>query len=287
MNYLRREYFIISYFARLLRRNFRKYVTVAGFTYSLGALGLYPSSKPTYFFCRYIDDLADGDYVLPHGQSFESFIEELIEFLKAPEQPTKITIQLVLADAVRKLEKCTDRATIQAELTHFLKSMLLDYQRRTTQTTLDQKGIHELYHRSFSSVLKLALLGFGIQLENERVQQLGLVQGKIYALQDIEDDLSQAIINVPAELIKATGLSVEEVVNTPHRLTAMDAFLQWRHQELVEAKSLVDALLGLKTSEKGMKMIRVLVNPLDDYIQQELITATSKESLKLSMNLRS
>jgi len=283
MSYLRREYFILSYFMRLLQRNFRKYFTVAGFTYGLGALGIYPSSKPTYFFCRYIDDLADGDYALPNGQSFESLIHELIQFLEAGQKP-QTTIQLVLADAVRKLEKCTDRSTVQAELTHFLNSMWLDFQRRTSKTTLNQKGIHELYHRSFSSVLKLALLGFGISLADEHVQDLGLVQGKIYALEDIEDDLSRAIINVPSELFEATKLSVETVIKSPQQLTNTEEFGQWKHKELTEAKALIDQLLGLQTSKKGMKMIRVLVNPLDEYVKQELPKVEPRDDPKLSGN---
>ena len=282
MNYLRRELFILSYFMRLLRRNFKKYFTVAGFTYSLGALGIYPSSKPTYFFCRYIDDLADGDYTLPNGQSFESFIAELVEFLKTPHQKANSTIQLVLADAVRKLQKATDLETIQSELTHFLHSMLLDYQRRTVRKALNQAEIDELYHRSFSAVLKLALLGFGIQLDATYVDKLGLVQGKIYALQDIEDDLSQAIINVPSELIKETGFEVEALIKQPAEFTASLPFLKWKQKDLLEAKKLVDELLGLQTSKKGMKMIRVLVNPLDEYIQQELPKAAENKRLKLS-----
>ena len=287
MNYLRRELFILGYFMRLLRRNFKKYFTVAGFTYSLGALGLYPSSKPTYFFCRYIDDLADGDYELPNGQTFESFINALVTFLNSADRKASSTIELVLADAVRKLQKSTDLATIQAELTHFLNSMLLDYQRRTDRKALNQAEINELYHRSFSAVLKLALLGFGIQLDNHYVDKLGLVQGKIYALQDIEEDLSQSIINVPAELIEKAEFSIDALVQTPGQFTATKHFESWRQKELQEAKMLVDQLLGLQTSKKGMKMIRVLVNPLDEYIRQELPKAAHNKGLKLSTDLRS
>lgn len=286
MNYLRRELFILGYFMRLLRRNFKKYFTVAGFTYSLGALGFYPSSKPTYFFCRYIDDLADGDYTLPDGQSFESFIKDLISFLNSVDRKPKTTIEMVLADAVRKLQKSTDLETIQAELTHFLNSMLLDYQRRTDKKALNQAEINELYHRSFSAVLKLALLGFGIKLDHAYVDKLGLVQGKIYALQDIEDDLSQSIINVPNELINAVGFSIEEVIGKAAQFTATEQFDTWRQKELQEAKKLVDELLNLQTSKKGMKMIRVLVNPLDEYIGQELPKAALDNDLKLSTNLK-
>ena len=282
MNYIRRELFILSYFLRLLGRNFKKYITVAGFTYSLGTFGIYPSAKPTYFFCRYIDDLADGDNTLPNGKSFEKLIEGLIEFIKSPNQKASNKIELTLADAIKKLQKTTDLKTIHSELIHFLESMQLDYQRRVAEEALNQSEINALYLRSFSAVLNLALLGFGIQLDKHYVDKLGLVQGKVYALQDIEDDLSRAIINVPNQVIIDAHFAIKDLISKPNEFVVTAAFHKWRQQELLEARDIVDELLTLKTSKKGKKLIGVLVKPLDNYIRQELSKNPKKQSLKLA-----
>ena len=270
MIYIRRELFILRCYIALLRRNFKKYFTVASFTYFLGASGLYRSAKPTYFFCRFVDDVTDGDRPLPKGfDSFQAFIDRLLYLLENKSNSKLKGIELMLTDALRKLDK-TDATPllIRAELKSFLQSMQVDYTRRTQKQVLSQTEIDELYDQSFASVLHLAMLGFGTQLERSDIKKLGQVQGKIYALQDLEDDLRMGIINVPRELVKKAGLSNEELMSSPRLLSQHQAFMEWKHSELSTCNGFIEDLYALEAGKKAKKIIRVLVNPLATYVDQ-------------------
>lgn len=271
MNSFRRELFILNCFFRLLRRNFRKYFTVAGTTYFLGFSGRFPAAKPSYYFCRYIDDLADGDTPVPHGQRFEALINRLIYLVDQPEEKSDEVIDWVLADAIKKLQKASgENSLIRKELKHFLHSMLRDHDRRLMHLVLTQDQINQLYEQSFSSVLHLALLGLKTPLNQNAVRLLGLVQGKIYALQDVYDDLSCGIINVPSQVVNSSKLSLAEVIEQPEVLLETAAFEEWRNEELAFCREVIDQLLDMDEAPKSMKMVRLLVSPLNKYVSSEL-----------------
>ena len=269
MIYLRRELFILRCYLSLLKRNFRKYFTVASFTYFLGASGIYRSAKPTYFFCRFVDDVTDGDRELPKGyDSFQAFMDRMLQLLDHQGSKGLKGIELVLADALRKLDKTAAPQIIRTELKDFLQSMQVDYKRRTQQLLLSQQAIDQLYDQSFASVLHLAMLGFGTQLQRSDIQKLGVVQGKIYALQDLEEDLSKGIFNVPEELVKAAGLSEKALMANPSALMNHQAFVQWQHAELSTCHDYIEHLYALEAGKKAKKIISVLVDPLAEYVDK-------------------
>jgi phytoene/squalene synthetase len=285
LTYFKRELFILNCFAGLLRRDFRKYFTVAGTTYWLGASGLYPAAKPTYFFCRYVDDLADGDHNIPQNyQHFEQFIHQMKESVQNTEKEPVKNIELVLADAIRKLKKKSgEPALIRKELNHFLDSMLIDYNRRLKQTVLTQSEIDKLYNNSFSSVLQLTFLGTGTQLAREYIRLLGLIQGKLYALQDMREDLRAGIINIPAVVINAAGYSLAELRQKPAVIESSKAWQGWRQAELEQCTSYMHTLQTLEVNSKVRKIIGILTDPLDKYLQAEL-SSTSQLLLQQAGN---
>lgn len=285
LTYFKRELFILNCLAGLLKRDFRKYFTVAGTTYWLGASGLYPAAKPTYFFCRYVDDLADGDRNLPKSyQHFDQFIDQMKEVVQGTEKEHVKCIESVLKDAIRKLEKKSGKpALIQKELGHFLDSMLIDYNRRLKQTVLTQNEIDELYNNSFSSVLQLTFLGTGTHLNRAHIRLLGLIQGKLYAIQDMHEDLSTGIINIPATVINATGISIAKLRQRPATIETSKAWQAWRQAELERCASYMDILQALEVNSKVGKIISILLDPLDKYLQTEL---SSSSQLQLQQATR-
>lgn len=281
--YFLREFFILRCFAALLQRNFKKYFTVGGITYWLGASGLYRSAKPTYFFCRYVDDLADGDRELPSRyENFASFIERMKGLVKNPEVKGLQDIELVLVDALRKLiRKSSNPVLIKKELTSFLDSMLIDHHRRLTHASLSKSALDELYDNSFSSVLQLTFVGTGTELERKHITHLGLIQGKLYGLQDLDEDLGAGIINMPEELIKKTGLSLTEIMDSPATLQKTEAFQVWRLSELMLCHEYLRSLKSLVVSRKVRRIISILTDPLEGYLKIEL-AIVSKGKLQWS-----
>lgn len=282
-NYFLRELFIIRCFLSLLQRDFRKYFTVGGITYWLGASGLYPSAKPTYFFCRYVDDLADGDRQLPARYAdFTGFIDRMKSLVTKDEPGKLYGIELVLADALKKLCRySSDGAVVKQELLDFLDSMLLDYNRRLQTSILSQSELDQLYDRSFSAVLQLTFIGTGTALEREHITRLGLIQGKLYGLQDLHEDLEAGIINLPQELISETGISLEQLMTAPDVLEKNEAFKQWRSTELLLCHEYLQVLQSLEVNRKVRKIISILTDPLEVYLKEE-ITRLQKTSLQLS-----
>ncbi len=282
-NYFLRELFIMRCFLGLLQRDFKKYFTVGGITYWLGASGLYPSAKPTYFFCRYVDDLADGDRKLPLDyKDFENFIKQMKARVKAPDTGDFTNIERVLADAIKKLcRKSDDHRLIKQELTDFLDSMLIDYNRRINGTVLTQPALDQLYDRSFSAVLQLTFIGTGTQLDRAHITRLGLIQGKLYALQDLREDLTSGIINLPQELLSTTDIPLEQMMADPSRLQQNKAFQQWRSDELMRCHEYLQVLQSLKADRKVRKIISILTDPLAIYLKEE-VAALDKPELQFS-----
>lgn len=270
--YFRREFFILRCFAALLQRNFRKYFTVGGITYWLGASGLYKAAKPTYFFCRYVDDLADGDRALPSRYSdFANFIDRMKALVHHPVSNDLKGVELILVDAIRKLNKKTANPEIvEQELIHFLESMLIDYDRRLNKSMLTQKDIDNLYKNSFSSVLHLTFIGTSTQLDREYITLLGLIQGKLYALQDFAEDLTAGIINIPAEVIQNEPLTLSKMIESPMALERTGSFQQWRQRELRLCQQYLYTLQSLDVSRKVRKIISILTDPLAEYLKTEL-----------------
>ncbi len=282
-NYFLRELFIIRCFLSLLQRNFKKYFTVGGITYWLGASGLYPSAKPTYFFCRYVDDLADGDRELPQVYSdFAAFTDRMKALVRGAQEKKRHPIERVLTDAIKKLSRKTDSpAVVRDELIYFLDSMLVDYNRRINSSVLTQKELDQLYDDSFSSVLHLTFIGTGTSLARNYITQLGLIQGKLYALQDLKEDLTAGIINLPQELLSRTGMTVEELMSSADSLHKNESFLHWRSSELLLCHDYLQVLQSLDVDRKVRKIISILTDPLEVYLNEEMAQLTESD-LQLS-----
>ncbi|GEM_PF-4353912 len=282
-NYFLRELFIIRCFLSLLQRNFKKYFTVGGITYWLGASGLYPSAKPTYFFCRYVDDLADGDRELPSAYSdFAAFTDRMKALVRGTQEKKKHPIERVLTDAIKKLSRKTDSpAVVRDELIYFLDSMLVDYNRRINSSVLTQKELDQLYDDSFSSVLHLTFIGTGTSLARNYITQLGLIQGKLYALQDLKEDLTAGIINLPQELLSRMGMTVEELMSSTDSLHKNESFLHWRSSELLLCHDYLQVLQSLDVDRKVRKIISILTDPLEVYLNEEMAQLTESD-LQLS-----
>ena len=148
--------------------------------------------------------------------------------------------------------------------------MLIDYNRRLDKTILTQEDIDQLYDNSFSSVLHLTFIGTGTQLGREYIKLLGIVQGKLYALQDLGEDLMAGIVNVPAEVIQNAPLTLSEIMASHVALERTADFQQWQQRELRLCQQYLYTLRTLDVSKKVRKIISILTDPLAEYLKTEL-----------------
>ena len=87
-------------------------------------------------------------------------------------------------------------------------AMLFDYERAQTRQVLTQEELEKYYNDTFSPVMDLALMIAGSSLRSADLPESVTTQGHIYTIRDIEQDLSQGIINIPAEVLADSGIDV-------------------------------------------------------------------------------
>ena len=261
---IRREFFILSIFLRLLARDFKKYFKVASLCYFIGVFRISRPAKPAYFFCRYMDDLADGDVRLP--KKYHS-LEHLVQRLKNRIDhgaPGASKVEILLADVLLKYEKYAQKNEMVCDaLRAFLGSMLFDFNRRKNRTLLTGKELLDNYHFSFSAVIQLAAIGLQIEMPLDVIRGLGELQGRFYALQDIQSDLEKGIINIPQEVVVEAGLT-----NDLDQCLGNAVFGHWVQSEIESCEKLA-RLLQSNTGKGRMKrMIDALVNPIVSDIEK-------------------
>ena len=249
--FIKREWFILISYLKLLFRNFNKYFKVSSTAYFAGTFGIVSAAKPAYFFCRYIDDIADGDHLLPEKE-FRSLLEKLKAII-TNNTCAKTGLEATLKKALDSLHKNNQPKIVDDEFISFLDAMLHDYERRIHRKACSKEELLNIYDQSFKPVLHLAFLGLGVQIDEKYIYELGRLQGRIYAIQDLEEELKKGIINLPTELLNEINLSTEKLCNTPRTLQKTDRFKNWIQTECKECLSYITDLRALKIDHEKSK----------------------------------
>lgn len=272
-NRIKREWFIFRSLVLLLARDFKKYYAVAGMAYITGVVRIAPAAKPAYFFCRYLDDYADGEKIIDRPtSSFEDFITSLKKTVLHPQKSYSRTIDLTIIDAIKKLSKQhVDIEIVQHEFLEFLGSMLFDYRRRTETIILTEEELLKVYDNSFKPILHIALIGLGVDIKEKYIFLLGRLQGKLYAIQDLHYELSKGIFNIPKEVVASSGMSSKEIIKSPSTFLETKKYKEWENKELIDCRKHAQELRDLTlTEKKSIKMMDLLIKPLEADLNKRL-----------------
>ena len=252
MLFLRRELFVLGTYLSLLNRDRKKYFKVATISYLLGALGICNGAKSSYFFCRIIDDCADGDQdSKDFGYSdFEHLLNDLTRVLNQKQRP-KTNLE-ILAEQCAKI----NHGNNTPYLLDFLEAMRTECRRRSQKKLLTQQQLDAIHQNSFAPVLKIAFNSLQTKFNNELINDLTKIQSKVYSIQDLEKDFELGIYNFPAHLAKNdSSISLNDLLSS-------NEFEAWKTTELQTAKKLGVALLHSSHPQKTKKVIHTLVNPI-------------------------
>lgn len=192
--------------------------------------------RASYFFCRHIDDVLDGnrtissdpaDYVQSilgamHGERGGPEVVELYRFAIGH-----------LVDMAKKGEYPTQ---------HFSRviknAMLFDYERAQNRRVLTAEELEQYYDDTFAPVMDLALMIAGSSQRSTDLPESVVTQGHIYTIRDLKADLSQGIINIPAEEFAKSTIAVhhpfekQDVVRYPHLAKWIAGEVSTHHQNL-------------------------------------------------------
>lgn len=184
-------------------------------------MGLYPAALPIYTWGRWHDDMADGHANLPNGYSdYLDVVEDQKLIIENGGRNVQkgFNIDFLLKRAMTKLawvQKPGDN--IKQDLTIFLDSQLLEYQRRVNKTVSTREELAQLYSNSFGKPHNIMLIAFGSSSRESEVPELAQIQGKMYnsRQRSLEEDLATGICYIPSEVLTVSGLKMDDLVLDP------------------------------------------------------------------------
>lgn len=237
----------------------------------LPSIGVYPAMKPGGFFCRAIDDMADGDLAIPANfANFAEWATELESTIKGDSQPSH-PLALVMLDAISKFESvASEDDNVKATLTAFLAGMTLDNERRVRGKTLSWSEILNIYDLTFLPPIQLSLIGLRSSNRASDIPLLGQVQGRIYAIRDFAHELPLGVINIPENVITASGLSGKMLMDTPNLVNTNSVTAAWIQAELRDCVGVIDTLRLTRLDKNARNMTDLLINPIDRYIHSRI-----------------
>lgn len=255
---------------RLLSRDARKYAKITTAINILSATRIAPAFAPAYFFCRAVDDFADGDRDLPseHGDYFQ-FSRTLIDLIDGNREPTD-DVDFLLSQVIQRLGSNTSNGIdVKTELKAFMKAMEIENERRMNNGLLTREQLMDLYRDSFSSPQNIAFAALGSTASSEVVSQLGLLQGSFYAIRDLRDELPRGIINIPSEVIERSDLEHGDLCD-PDIVLENPSIQEWIKASLAECQEWISELRAVDLDFQARVITGFLVNPIDTAIKTRL-----------------
>lgn len=251
MRFIKREVLIVKIFFLLMRRDASKYFKIASSTYILGAFFICRGAKNSYFFCRAVDDMADGDVPTDYyGYTNFSTMIARLKFVIHQEEKPKTALE-ILADS----SASHNNGEIKSFLLHFLDAMLVEYHRRIEKRLSTRLELEKIHRDSFDPVLRIAFVAFNTNYSDYIIESLTLIQSKVYSIQDLEEDLKNGIYNFPSEVVGKIPSSISELKDSPK-------FREWMQLDLGEARNSSLELLKHRYPKKTQRVVDTLVLPV-------------------------
>lgn len=210
-----------------------------------------------YFFCRNIDDILDRDRDC-HIDRID-YVQEILSHMNG-EKKSKLPIVKLYDYVVNKLEVIDLNDKPHEDFRNIIEVMLFDYQRSKNSNLLYEKELEEYYKKTFIPVLNLALMISGSKYRGKDILDMSYLQGHLYSIRDLEDDLSSGIINLPKEII-----SERKVTSDFHKTNFVK---QWKKKEIRLVKKKLISFkkwIGIN-GDKGLKKVcKPLITGIERY----------------------
>ncbi len=187
-------------------------------------------ARAAYFFCRHIDDILDGDRIIPYPREYVSSIQKGMEGDSGPR----------IVDLYKFVMNRVDG--VENDFRELIDMMLFDYDRSLEKRILTGQELRDYYRRLFFPVFDIGFRVVGSSLRGNDVSDMVEVLGRLYSIRDMEEDLSKGVINIPKEEIKQSGvydLSYTIVRSNSHLLRWMNVEVYKQSQELSRQKSVL------------------------------------------------
>ncbi len=223
--------------------------------------GIAPAIWMAYHFCRKIDDIADGDAMLP--PQYNSFSDMTKKLKSAMDNNTYLNtaVEICLRGTVRDM-KTYHGVDIREDIYQFLNTMNYERERRINKTISTRAELFDLYQSSFGVPQDISLICMGSTVRSKNIPELADLQGRLYAVRDLVDELAKGIVFIPKEIL-SNGITVDELCNS---YQSNPNIIAWVQEELKEGKELIYRLKQKKMDLGGKMIVNYLIKGIDDYI---------------------
>ena len=219
------------------------------------SVGIAPGAWSAYHFCRVIDDIADGDAELPaqynHFGELSSDMKNAMQLQKYPESD----LGLLLRGTVRDMLEF-HAYDVRPDMHDFLDAMLVEYERRVNRTINTREELACLYKNSFHAVQDIALICFGSSIRSVDIPELAQLQGRMYAVRDVWDEMSRGIIFVPADVLP-------DFANID---SARPCIEDWISGERSVGRELIEELMEKRMDLPAKVIVGFLVKGIEKYL---------------------
>ena len=226
-------------------------------------VGIAPGAFVAYHFCRIMDDIADGDRELPERYgSFSDMKDELEDAMNNGKYPDT-DIGILLRGTMHDIRKYRG-VDIRKDISQFLDAMAYENERRLKKVISTRSELHQLYQASFGVPQDISFIAMGSRVRSVDIPELAEVQGRLYAVRDLSDELSKGIIFVPREVLPH-NMGADELCSSYQTLPEIDV---WKQEELVRGRQLIDRLRQRKLDWRGRRIVNFLAKGINKYICQ-------------------
>jgi hypothetical protein len=222
-----------------LKRDFKKYST--------GALGMWAlfgrnfeqgdAFRSIYYLFRNVDDIMDGDRQI--NEDPFTYTDRLRNNIVNRNFNTTSDPILHLAkrsmDHFDKVKKPDDNP--QEDMLQLIDAMVEDRHRMLHRQALPQEALTEEYRTQFYPIQNLQLIALESKIRVDDIPDFPIVQGRVYALKDLQNDWEKGLINIPLEVLTAAGLDSDADFPTVRDNPVIQ---QWVINECIECGELLD-----------------------------------------------
>jgi len=152
-----------------------------------------------YTLMRYLDDIVDGDAVLPEGYlNSAEYIKEKINFSENPISP-KDEVDYLMLHCFQLAKKFNQ--DFRFETKDILNSLLFDANRKGKLIIFPEKDLFEHFHKlDIEGTIKATLKIFNENPEKSiLIEPLGIASRYQFDLEDFEDDIKAGYVNISKE----------------------------------------------------------------------------------------
>ncbi|NIV18357.1 MAG: phosphatidic acid phosphatase [Woeseiaceae bacterium] len=263
------EYICLAQFGMFIRRH-RRYLVIAVFLYAHSLFRWRKTRVLRVGFCllQAVDDLLDGDR--PATTDPRVVALDIARQLEDGDFATDHLSALAesLAEDLRPLQTTAEDPL--AEVSALIHHMAIDRQRVEQGLVFNAEELRRHHRTTFSHSLNLLLTAAGSSTRADDVPELVDAFGWCSTVRDLEDDLEQGLVNVPADVVAAAQHEGASVIDV-RQFVATEAVRRWFAAELERAEALLEAHGRRRPASDdptGQRILRIFDRSIGAYVRR-------------------